>query len=112
VSNPKVSADRSRGSDIRIDLDSDDVARSFAHVVVAVAEVLRELLERQAIRRLELGDLDAAQTERLGRALLEIRQQLVELRNALAKAPEESPKCVVPIAPPTNRTDSSRKDLP
>jgi hypothetical protein len=48
----------------RIELDSEDVARGFAELVLTLADVLRELLERQAIRRVEAGDLTDAQVER------------------------------------------------
>lgn len=69
----------------RLDLDSDDVARGFAEVVIAVAELLRELLERQAIRRVDAGDLTAEQIERLGTSLLNIRTELDELRSAMSR---------------------------
>jgi hypothetical protein len=111
---PDASSSRPQGPDagLRIDLDPDDIAHGFAQVVVAVAEILRELLERQAIRRLELGDLDTIQIERLGGALLEIRQQLAELRETLSNRADEVPNRVVPMAPPTARTTRSRKDMP
>jgi Gas vesicle protein K len=68
---------------LRLDIDTDDVARGFAQVVLAVAEVIRELLERQAIRRIDAGDLTDAQIERVGSALLRIRDELAELRTAV-----------------------------
>jgi hypothetical protein len=112
--NPDAPSHRPQGlgPGLRIDLDPDDVAHGFAQVVVAVAEILRELLERQAIRRMDLGDLDTMQIERLGGALLEIRQQLADLRETLASRADEAPHHVVPMAPPTARTTRSRKDLP
>jgi hypothetical protein len=67
----------------RLDIDPDDVGRGFGQVVLAVAELLRELLERQAIRRMDAGDLNAAQIERLGAALLHIKEQLAALREVL-----------------------------
>jgi hypothetical protein len=66
----------------RVDLDPDDVARGFANLVLALAEVVRELLERQAIRRIDAGDLDQAQIERLGNALLAVRRQLAQLHDS------------------------------
>jgi hypothetical protein len=68
---------------VRLNIDGNDVARGFGQVVVAVAEILRELLERQAIRRIEAGDLDDAQVERLGTSLMRISEQLDEVRVAL-----------------------------
>lgn len=69
----------------RVDLDSEDVAQGFAEVVLAVAELLRELLERQAIRRVDAGDLTDAQIERLGTSLLRIKTELDELRSAMSR---------------------------
>lgn len=75
--------------DLRIDIDPDDLGRGFAQVVLAVAELLRELLERQAIRRVDAGDLDDEQIERLGRALLRIKDQIGAVRTALEPTGEE-----------------------
>jgi hypothetical protein len=69
----------------RIELDSEDVARGFAELVLTLADVLRELLERQAIRRVEAGDLTDAQVERIGTSLLRIRTELDELRSAMSR---------------------------
>jgi hypothetical protein len=69
----------------RVQLDSDDVARGFADLVLALAEILRELLERQAIRRVDAGDLTDAQIERLGTSLLRIKTELDELRSTVSR---------------------------
>jgi hypothetical protein len=68
---------------VRFDIDSEDLARGFAQVVLGLAEVVRELLERQAIRRMSAGDLSDVQIERLGMTLLRIRDELEALRTAL-----------------------------
>jgi hypothetical protein len=77
---------------LRLNIDGDDVARGFGQVVVAVAEILRELLERQAIRRIDAGDLDDAQIERLGASLMRITEQLDELRVALTSPRTQNPR--------------------
>jgi Gas vesicle protein K len=69
----------------RIDLDGEDVARGFAELVIALAELVRELLERQAIRRIDAGDLSDYQIERLGTSLLRIKTELDELRSAVSR---------------------------
>lgn len=69
---------------IRVDLDPDDLARGFSQVVLVVADLLHELLERQAIRRIECGDLSDRQIERLGTSLRRIAEQIAEIRTALA----------------------------
>ena len=68
---------------VRVDLDPDDVGRGFTALVLALAEAVRELLERQAVRRIETGDLTPEQVERLGSTLLAVRRQLAELREHL-----------------------------
>ena len=68
---------------VRVDLDPDDVGRGFTALVLALAEAVRELLERQAVRRIDAGDLTPEQVERLGRTLLAVRQQLTELSRQL-----------------------------
>jgi len=67
----------------RIDIDAADVARGFGELVLTVADILRELLERQAIRRIDAGDLSDEQIERLGSSLLSINEQITELRTLL-----------------------------
>jgi len=67
----------------RIDIDAADVARGFGELVLTVADILRELLERQAIRRIDAGDLTDEQIERLGSSLLSINEQITELRTVL-----------------------------
>ena len=84
----------------RIDLDADDVGKGFAQLVLAVMEIVRELLERQAVRRLEAGDLDDDQIERLGRALQDIARQLDDLRAVFTPQTTRSPR-------PTEPTDRS-----
>lgn len=68
---------------VRVDIDPDDVGRGFTALVLALAEAVRELLERQAVRRIEAGDLSPEQVERLGSTLLAVRQQLIALREQL-----------------------------
>jgi hypothetical protein len=73
----------------RIDADPEDVSRSLAGLVLAILELLRELLERQAIRRMDSGVLTAEQVERLGLTLLELKGRLTELREAFGLSEED-----------------------
>lgn len=81
-----------RGDDRRLRLDADpqDVGRGLGQLVVVVLELLREVLERQAIRRMEGGGLTAAQIDDLGHALLEIRASLVKVRESLGLSAQEA----------------------
>lgn len=60
-----------------------DAANGLGQVVVAVLELLRDLLERQALRRMAAGELTAEEVERLGRALLDLSSQFADIRAAL-----------------------------
>ncbi|HEY3469298.1 MAG TPA: gas vesicle protein K [Amycolatopsis sp.] len=60
-----------------------DAGRGLGHLVVTVLDILREVLERQALRRLDAGTLTPAQVEDLGQALIALERQFAELRAAL-----------------------------
>lgn len=81
---PGSGSARTDKPNVRLEIDSDDVARGFGQVVLAVADILRELLERQAIRRIDAGDLSDDQIERLGSSLRRISEQIAELRTVLS----------------------------
>jgi Gas vesicle protein K len=60
--------------------DREDVARGLAQLVLTLIELVRQLMERQAIRCIEAGGLDDDQIERLGQALMALEQRMEELR--------------------------------
>lgn len=64
----------------RIDIDA--AGRGFGQLVVVVLDVVRQLLERQVVRRLESDSLTDEEIERVGRALQALEEQLTELREA------------------------------
>ncbi len=53
--------------------------RGLARLVLTLVELLRQLMERQAVRRMEAGGLSEAQIERMGRALMELDAKMTEL---------------------------------
>ena len=63
----------------RIDLDPDDVERGLAGLVLTLVEFLRQVLERQAIRRMEGGTLSEDEVERVGLALMRLEQKVGEI---------------------------------
>ena len=58
----------------------EDVQRGLAALVLTLVELLRELMERQAIRRMDSGTLDDDEVERLGRTFLALRERMEELK--------------------------------
>ena len=68
-----------RGAPGRWNADPDDVPRSVARLVLSLVELLRRLLERQALRRLERGTLSADETERVGLGLMRLEETVREI---------------------------------
>ena len=65
---------------MRTEADKDDVARGLAQLVLTLIELLRQLMERQAIRRVESGGLSDEQIDRLGEALMALEERMNELK--------------------------------
>jgi Gas vesicle protein K len=74
---------------VRIEGDRDDVARGLAQLVLTLIELLRQLMERQAVRRVEAGGLDDEQVERLGQALMALERQMADLKEEFGLADED-----------------------
>jgi hypothetical protein len=64
----------------RIDTDPEHVERGLAQLVLTVVELLRQLMERQALRRIEGGALEEEEIERLGVALMRLEQRMEDLK--------------------------------
>jgi hypothetical protein len=65
---------------LRLQLDAEDLGRGLGGLVVTLLDVVRQLLERQALRRVDAGALTEDQIEQLGRALLGLEEGITELR--------------------------------
>ncbi len=66
----------------RADADPEEVAKGLARLVLSLVELLRELMERQAIRRMEGGGLTEEQIERMGTTFILLRERMEELKEA------------------------------
>ena len=73
---PRIDAGLSR----RVNADPESVERGLAQLVLTVIELLRQLMERQALRRVDGGSLSEDQVERLGRTFMELDRRMEELR--------------------------------
>ncbi|MEI7703336.1 MAG: gas vesicle protein K [Deltaproteobacteria bacterium] len=65
----------------RIALEPEKVEQGLTQLVLSVVELLRRLLEKQAIRRVEGGTLSPAEVERLGTTLMKLEEQMVILKD-------------------------------
>ncbi|MEU2552756.1 gas vesicle protein K [Streptomyces sp. NPDC013313] len=73
----------------RLDVDPDTVGRDLVALVLTVVELLRQLMERQAIRRVEQGDLSDEQVERIGVTLMMLERRMTELCDQHGLRPED-----------------------
>ena len=64
----------------RVDVDPEKVEKGLAQLVLTLIEVLRQLMERQALRRMEQGTLSDDEIERLGETFLKLAQRMDELK--------------------------------
>ncbi|MFB7948517.1 gas vesicle protein K [Kitasatospora phosalacinea] len=90
-----MSGDRPR----RVELDPETVGRDLASLVLTVVELLRQLMERQALRRIDQGDLDEEQVEQLGLTLMALEDRMAELREHFGLAPEDLNIDLGPLGP-------------
>jgi gas vesicle protein GvpK len=65
----------------RVNADPESVERGLAQLVLTIVELLRQLMERQALRRIDGGTLSDEQIERLGRTFMELDKRMEELRH-------------------------------
>jgi len=64
----------------KINLDPDNAEHGLAQLVLTVIELLRQIVERHAIRRVEGGTLTEKQIEDLGEALMNLEEKMEELK--------------------------------
>ncbi len=73
----------------RWNADPDDVRRSVLKLVLTLVELIRQLLERQAIRRMEAGTLTDEETEAVGLALMRLQETIADLATQFDISPGE-----------------------
>jgi hypothetical protein len=73
----------------RWNADPEDVQRSVARLVLALVEFLRQLMERQAIRRMEGGSLAPEEVEAMGQALMKLEETVHDLASRFGLSPED-----------------------
>jgi len=65
---------------LRIDADPESVEKGLVTLVLTLVELLRQLMERQALRRVEQGSLTDEQIEKVGSTLMALEARMAELR--------------------------------
>jgi gas vesicle protein GvpK len=64
----------------RVDADPERVEQGLAQLVLTLVELLRQLMERQALRRMEQGGLSDEEIDRLGETFMKLEQRMDELK--------------------------------
>ncbi|HUQ49956.1 MAG TPA: gas vesicle protein K [Terriglobales bacterium] len=77
------------GGQQRIDLKPETVEQGLAKLVLTLIELLRQLLERQAIRRMEGGSLSDQEIEEMGQSLMKLEARIRELTQTFGLRPED-----------------------
>jgi hypothetical protein len=73
----------------RISLRQEDVKNGLGKLVLTLVELIRQLLERQAIRRIEAGSLTDAEVERLGMTFIRLSEEVQRLRKEFGLEAED-----------------------
>ncbi|MGW0005228.1 gas vesicle protein K [Nocardia grenadensis] len=92
----------------RIDSDPETVERGLVTLVLTLVELLRQLMERQALRRVDAGDLREDQVERIGTTLMLLEQRMDELREHFGLTPEDLNIDLGPLGPLLPENPSGR----
>jgi Gas vesicle protein K len=84
---------------LRIDSDPEAVEKALVTLVLTIVELLRQLMERQALRRVEQGSLSDDQVEKIGATLMALDDRMAELRDHFGLRPEDLNLDLGPLGP-------------
>lgn len=81
----------------RIAADPEVVENGLAKLVLSIIELVRRLLEKQALRRMDAGTLSDAEIERLGNALMKLEEKMAELKQTFGLTDDDLNLSLGPI---------------
>ena len=81
----------------RINADQSTVEKDLAKLVLALVDLVRQLMERQAVRRVDAGSLSEDEVERMGETFLKLDGRMAELKTAFGLEGEELDLSLGPI---------------
>lgn len=73
----------------RIHIDPRNVEKGLAKLVLTLIELIRKLLEKQALRRVEAGSLSEEEVEKVGETLMKLEKKMEELKEIFGLKDEE-----------------------
>lgn len=83
----------------RLVIDDDTIERDLVKLVLTVVELLRQLMERQALRRVDNGDLTEDQEERIGTTLMLLEDRMALLRERYRLSDQDLNLDLGPLGP-------------
>jgi hypothetical protein len=83
----------------RLNLEPESVERGLVALVLTIVELLRQLMERQALRRVDAGGLTDEQIDRIGTTLMLLEEKMDELREHFGLEPEDLNIDLGPLGP-------------
>jgi hypothetical protein len=84
---------------LRIDADPESVEKGLVTLVLTLVELLRQLIERQALRRVDQGTLTDDQIEKVGSTLMALEDRMAELREHFGLTVEDLNLDLGPLGP-------------
>jgi len=81
--------DKSRGVPQRLNAEPETIDRELFKLVLTIVELVRQLMERQALRRIDQGDLTDEQIEDLGQGLMRLEEAMTSLRERFDLKPAD-----------------------
>jgi hypothetical protein len=81
--------DKSHGVPQRVKAEPETIDRELFKLVLTIVELVRQLMERQALRRIDQGDLTDEQIEDLGQGLMRLEQAMTSLRERFDLTPQD-----------------------
>ncbi|MBU0701643.1 gas vesicle protein K [bacterium] len=73
----------------RIHIDPENVEKGLAKLVLTIIELIRKLMEKQAIKRVEGGSLSDEEIERVGETLMKLEEKMKELKEIFGLKDED-----------------------
>jgi DNA anti-recombination protein RmuC len=73
----------------KIDANPKNVEKGLAKLVLTLIDLIRKLLEKQAMRRVEAGSLSDEQIENVGETLMKLESKMKELKRIFGLKDEE-----------------------
>jgi hypothetical protein len=73
----------------RVNADPENLEKGLAQLVMTIVELLRQLMERQALRRIEGGTLTPDEVERLGETFMKLAERMDELKDEFGLTDED-----------------------